>query len=344
MSTPAIAVRSAGLVTSIGLRTASACAALRCRLNNYLEISFVDHEKEPVTAAPVIWDGTGAGVSKLSHMAASAIRQALAMHAHVPLASTPLLLCVAEPGRVGRLNDLDSGLWSKLELQLGQELHADSRIVAEGQTGVASALTIAHDLLIAKGHEAVLIVAADTFVNQATITGYLDIRRLLATGIRAGFIPGEAAGALLVQRSDEQREVELIVLAQAIALESATRDSDLPRRGAGLSAAITRALGEAKVDSKAIHLCLSDANGEAYRFEELALALTRTRIASPLWLAAESVGETGSVAGCLQYAWLLQAQARNYLYANHTLCVSGNDSGMRTAQIVRCRYRSAYRN
>lgn len=343
MSAQAIAVRSAGLVTGVGFNTASACAAMRCRLNNFFELGFVDQEHEPLIGAPVPWDDNGPGVEKLSRMAASAICQALATGPHVSLAATPLLLCVAEPERLGRLKDLDSGLWRELEMQLGQKRHADSRMVAEGQTGVASALAIARDLLLGKGHEAVIIVAADTFINRGTIVGNLDAGRLLASGIRAGFIPGEAAGALLVLRSDRQRDVELILFGQGKALESANCDSDIPLRGDGLTAAIAQALAEAKVRADDIHLCLSDANGEAYRFEELALAQTRTRIATPLWLAAESVGETGSVVGCLQFAWLLQAQKKNYLHANYTLCLAGNDGGLRTAQIAAFRYSEAYR-
>jgi 3-oxoacyl-[acyl-carrier-protein] synthase-1 len=343
MSRPGIAIRCAGLVTSVGLDTASTCAALRTRQNNFIELAFVDQEHEPLIGAPVPWPGVGTGLDKLAQMAASAIRQALAADNQVALASTPLVLCVAELERAGRLTDLDTGVLSKLEQHFGHPVHADSTVVTAGQTGVATALELAYKLLLDKGHVAVLIVAADTFVNRSTIIHNLDERRLLATGVRAGFIPGEAAGALLVQRTNDERDVELQVFGAGMARELATRDSDAPLRGDGLTQAIERALKTAHAPTDELDLCVCDANGEHYRFEELALAQTRVRIATPLWLPAESLGETGSVVGCIQYAWLLEAQKKHYLPGNNALCLAGNDHGVRTAHIVAFEFSKQYR-
>ncbi|MDM5182293.1 hypothetical protein PO883_34600, partial [Massilia sp. DJPM01] len=221
MSRPRIAIRGAGLVTSVGLDTASACAALRTRQNNFVELAFVDQEHEPVIGASVPWPGLGTGLDKLAQMAVSAIRQALASDHRVAIASTPLLLCVAELERAGRLTELDTGIWSRLEQHFGHPVHADSTLIADGQTSVATALEIAYKLLFDKGHAAVLIVAADTFVNRGAIIHNLDKRRLLASGVRAGFIPGEAAGALLVQRTNDQCDVELQVFGAGMARELA---------------------------------------------------------------------------------------------------------------------------
>lgn len=343
MSSHYVAIRGAGLVTSVGLDTASACAALRCRLNNFIELGFIDHEHKPVIGAPVPWAGMGTGLDKLAQMAASAIRQALAADPHIALASTPLLLCLAEPGRAGRMADLDTGIVGKLEQQFAHPVHPESALLAEGQTGVASALHLARKFLFNKGHVAVLIVAADTFINRSAIVRNLDEQRLLASGIRAGFIPGEAAGALLVQRADSRRDVELVVFGQGAALEQAGRDSDLPLRADGLTAAIAHALKGANATSAELDLCVSDANGEHYRFDELALAQIRTQTATPLWLPAESLGETGSVVGCVQYAWLLEAQKKYYMPGNNALCLAGNDAGRRTAHIVAFEYSQPYR-
>ncbi len=87
---------------------------------------------------------------------------------------------------------------------------------------------------------------------------------------------------------------------------------------------------------------MSDASGEDYYFEELALAQQRTRLEAPLWLPAESVGETGSAAACIQIAWLLEARRQFYLPGNSALLLTSDDDGSRTATILAFQYSDAY--
>ena len=341
-STRQIAIAAVGLVTSVGLDSASSCAALRCRLNNFTELAFDDHDNEPVTGAPVPWPNLATGLDKLAHMAASAIRQALADHPAIDLTRTPLLLCVAERERSGRINDLDNALFSALTDQFNHPFHPDSGVMPSGQVGIALALDCARKLLYDKNHPAVVIVAADTLLNRATIIGNLDDERLLATDIRAGFIPGEAAGALLVKRCDQNIDVELLVFGIGIAQEKATRDSDLPLRAEGLTQAIKAALRQADATADELDLCIADVSGEDYDFEELALAQQRCGCALPLWLPAESLGKTGSVAGCIPFAWLLEARRKFYIPGNNALFLMSNDNGQRAAIIVAYQYSQAY--
>ena len=140
MSARQIAIAGAGLVSSIGLNSASTCAALRCRFNNFTELEFNDLDHEPVIGAPVPWLDKGAGIDKLAHMAAAAMRQVLVAHPTTNLADTPLLLCVAEPERTGRMADLERILLDTLEQQLGQPFHPDSKTIPAGQAAVALAL------------------------------------------------------------------------------------------------------------------------------------------------------------------------------------------------------------
>ena len=54
--------------------------------------------------------------------------------------------------------------------------------------------------------------------------------------------------------------------------EMATRDSDRPLRGDGLTAAIKAAFADAECDESAVQYRLADLTGEQYGFKEAALA------------------------------------------------------------------------
>lgn len=332
-----MSVSHAGLVTSVGLDVATTCAALRCRLNNFVELGFWDAENEPVIGAPVPWQSMGAGIDKLAQMTGSAIRQALAARPDIDLAQTPLLLCLAEPERVGRLPALDTGLFRRLEALLcgafHPAFHPSSACIAAGQTAVFLALKRAGELLD-EGHPAVLIAAADTLLNRATIEGHLEQERLLATDMRAGFIPGEAAGALLVTAADPTVDVELLLYGLGESTDEATRKNGLPPTGAGGAVAIAAALAAAGMDEQGIALCVSDVSGEDDYFMELTLAQQASGLAAPLWLPAESLGETGSVIGCIQLAWMFEALKKYYLPDNSQLLLTSNDNGHCTALVA----------
>ncbi len=342
MTVTTIHIASAGLVTSVGMTTASTCAALRCRLNNFAEIDFDDDENEPLIGAAVELNGTGSGIDKLAMMAVSAIRQALAPFPELALARLPVLLCIAEPSRCGRMGDLETRLRSGLESRLGHALDADTECIAAGQISVALALGRAQQLIDSTKQDAVLIVAADTYLNRATIMHHLEEKRLVATDIRAGFIPGEGAGALLVMRSDQRNGVELRVFGQAVATEPALRDNTVPLRADGLTQAVHTAVQAADATMDELSVLLADASGEDYAFEELGLMQQRTGATMPLWLPAETVGETGSVVGCLQIAWWMEARRKAYLTGNGALLTAGNDAGQRTAAVLAFHFSDAY--
>ena len=277
MSTRQLAIVNVGLVTSVGLNTANACAALRCRLNNFTELDYDDQDNEPVIGAPVPWGDMGSGIEKLAYMAGLALRQVLALYPNLDASNTPLILCSAEKQRIGRITDLDDALFTAIGDQFGHYFHADSVIIRAGQPATTAALKHARELLYDKHHQAVLIVAADTLLNRNTIMGSLEQERLLATDIRAGFIPGEAAGAMLVTRPDKNLDVQLLVFGIGTAKEAATIDSDLPLHANGLTKAIKAGLKEADASAEEIACCIADVSGEEYYFDELALVVRFTK-------------------------------------------------------------------
>src|SRR5688572_26843198 len=125
-----LSITATGMMTGVGLNAASSCAAIRCAVDRFAETRFRDKEGKWIIGCEVPMTPPSRGRDKILFMAHSAICECLATIRDVPLARIPLLLCLAEPSRPGRLADLDHSLLSDLEQLLGGKLNADSAIIA----------------------------------------------------------------------------------------------------------------------------------------------------------------------------------------------------------------------
>src|SRR5882762_1435816 len=138
MSGQALVVRGTGLVTSVGLSAPAACAAIRAKLTNPTETRFIGRAGERIMSHAVPLDQTLRGLAKLAHMAAMAAEECLADVPRDTWERIPILLCVAELNRPGRLDGLDDQLVIEVCARLGvARFSADSGVVAQGRVGVA---------------------------------------------------------------------------------------------------------------------------------------------------------------------------------------------------------------
>ena len=81
------------------------------------------------------------GLTKLAKMAAMAIDEALARRAaETSGVGMPLLLCVAEPERPGRIDGWTTSLFAQIQSELGVSFAPQSAVVPHGRVGVAVAL------------------------------------------------------------------------------------------------------------------------------------------------------------------------------------------------------------
>src|SRR5687768_1616039 len=102
-----IAIKASGMVTAVGLDAPSSCAAIRCAIDNFSETRFMDKGGEWILGAQVALGQPWRGLAKLVHMVVPAIKECLAHIGSVRADQIPLLLCVAEKERPGRLEGLD---------------------------------------------------------------------------------------------------------------------------------------------------------------------------------------------------------------------------------------------
>ena len=274
-----IAILGSGMVTGVGLSAPASCAAIRCAIDNFSETRFMDNGGEWIIGSQVPLEKPWRGLSKLVHMAVPAIRECLVQTNGARPGSIPLLLCVAEEERPGRLQGLNDELFHLIENELGMRFHPASGTIPRGHTAGALAMIEARRLIYEEGVRYCIIAGVDSLLVAATLAAYQDSNRLLTSNNSNGFIPGEAGCAVLVgapEQSSRGGQKNLLCLGIGTGHEPATLQSEQPLRADGLVQAFRAAFAEAGQTIADVDYRITDANGEQYWFKEAALAVTRT--------------------------------------------------------------------
>lgn len=337
MSGP-VGIVAAGMVTGVGLSAPASCAAIRCGINNFKETRFVARSGDWIIGSEVPLEEPWRGLRKLSKMAASAVRECLEIAKPRADVLLPLILCLAEEDRPGRLPGLGGPLLLDIERELGVKFHPQSSVIEQGRVGGAIALLRAQKLLQEQRHPQVIVAAVDSYLSGATLAAFEQGDRLLTAVNSNGFIPGEAAAALLLGQASADGSMALTCRGLGFARESATIESDRPLRGDGMVEATKVALAAAGITLGQVDHRISDVSGEQYRFNELALALTRIlrerKPAIGIWHPADCIGEAGAAALPVMLGVLHQAARKRYLPGPVFLAQLSNDDDKRAAVIL----------
>jgi 3-oxoacyl-[acyl-carrier-protein] synthase-1 len=338
MTTMPIAITSSGLITSVGLSAPASCAAIRAKISNAIETSYIDSAGEWIMAHQVPLSEPLRGRTKLAKMAALAIEECLADVPRDHWRNIPLFLCVAESERPGRIEGLDDLLLDEVQQELAAVFAEQSMVIPRGRVSTVIALARARASITDEGMSSVLIAATDSLVNWPTLRAYEEGDRLLTAENSNGFMPGEGAGALLIEPAVKQKE-HLVCGGIGFADESANFESGQPLCGEGLTRAIQFALAEAGCAIQDIDFRVTDIGGEQYYFKEASLAVARLlrvhKQEFDLWHAAECVGEVGAVSGIVGLASASAACSKGYAPGPALLWHSANDAGQRAAAVFR---------
>ncbi|HXF46507.1 MAG TPA: hypothetical protein VNK91_10355, partial [Burkholderiaceae bacterium] len=242
-----------------------------------------------------------------------------------------------ERERPGRFDGLDDRLFIDIAAALHVRFAPTSRVIAQGRVSVAVALAHARRLINEQNVPRVLIAATDTLLTWPTLSHYERNDRLLTARNSNGFMPGEGAGALLIEAP--AGGAELLCTGIGFGVESAHIDAGEPLRADGLTAAIKAALADAGVEMHDLDFRITDIAGEQYYFKEASLALSRTlrkrKEEFDLWHPAESMGESGAVAGIAIIGLAEAACRKGYAPGRGVLAHLAADTGARAAIALR---------
>ena len=330
----AVAIHACGMTTAIGLTAPAAAAAQRARLSRFEETHFISSSGEFMIGAEVPLDPPRRGRARLAALLAGPLRECFAACPDVAPDTIPVLLCLAEKDRPGRLAGLETLLHEALQ-SIGVVPHPSCGVISYGRVSGLVALRDARKLIEA-GAPRVVIAGADSFLIAGTLAAFDAEDRVLTAANSNGFPAGEAGAAVLVgPPGGDGLRLEGI----GFGTEAAHILSGEPLRADGLSTAIRGALAEAGRDFAEVDYRIADLNGEQYYFKEAALAMQRImrtkRDAMDLWTPASEYGATGAASFPLMLGTALMAARKAYAPGPVVLLQTSDDDGRRGAAIFR---------
>lgn len=333
----AMLVKTAGACCAVGYTLAAASCAIRAGMDNFQESDFVDHENEPLKVARLPYDNDW-GTERLAVIAKKALKDCLKTVQDFQPAQTAMILMAAEQGRPHTATERYNEIWYACTADFTEPFHPSSAINPQGRAGIGSALKLAQKLLTERTVQRVLILGVDSFLNSATISHYLAAERLLTLANSDGFIPGEGAGAILLELP-QAGGVGLHITGGAISKEEAIFPGGKPNLAIGLTQAMRQACEAANIRPSELKFRMSDQNGEQYFAKEMANAYTRLmadeNVFLPMMHIADCVGETGAAVAVLSIAFQKTVMPRADGPGRVGLLHFGNDNGLRAALILR---------
>jgi 3-oxoacyl-[acyl-carrier-protein] synthase I len=336
VSTPPLGILGCGMMTGVGLTAEASCTAIRCAIDNFQETRFIDGGGEWIIGSEVPLEEPWRGIPKLARLLAGPLRECLDLIPDVPPEGIPVLLCVAEEDRPGRLEGLGDPLFFETCELLGVRFHEKSRVIAQGRVGGAVALHHASRLIYEEGFRHVIVAGVDSYLVAGTLDAYEERERLLTPDNSDGFIPGEAGGALLVVPPGAGKG--LVCLGMGFAVEPATIESEEPVRADGLTKAISDALTAAGLSMGDLDYRITDIGGEQYQFNEAALAearlLRQHKEEFDIWHPADCIGEVGAASLPCILGVTIHASGKGYACGPRAIAHLGNDDGKRAALVL----------
>jgi 3-oxoacyl-[acyl-carrier-protein] synthase-1 len=336
---PGLDIVSVGMVTAVGLDAPSSCAAMRARLDGFQETRFLGLGGNWLIGAPVPLPRNWIGQKRMVHLAAGAVADALAA-APGAEADMALILCLAEDTRPGRPVTDPEAFLRDLAAIVSLPARTRTQLIAHGRPSGFVALDRARKLLAegAAGH--VLILGVDSYLTVAGLAHYFAAKRVLGPENPNGFIPGEAAAAVVVGSNGALRLTGLgLARERAFIYNGLAEDGmHLPLRGDGMTAAYKAAMDAADVDLAHVEYRISDLIGEQFFFKQSTLAslrLERGRIPfQDFWSPGENLGNVGAAVVPVMIGMALAAAVKGYAPGAPVLIEASGDDGACGAAVL----------
>jgi len=343
MSETEMVISGAGMVSPVGLTMAETCASVRAGINRFKEFEDYIPEMETLDPEPPL-PMKGSRVStigprddRVMSLLLAALRD-LVRNARVTrsmMSQATLYVALPPADRAGRGPDRrDESLRRYLRNALGCD-PARIKLFPGGHTASARALEAA--AAGAAGATTPSIVAGvDSYHDAGTLAWLDETGRMRSMKNPEGFLPGEAAAAILLEPRSAAGARGARALAAVRGTGSAREanpfESDLPSSGKGLAAAIRAAAGNG---GEPVAWVACDLNGERYRHHEWGLCQVKLRSALAtsvrVWHPADCLGDVGAASACVLLGLTARAFERAYAPAPECIVWTASDDGERAA-------------
>lgn len=337
---------SLGACTSIGRNALSTCAAVRAGISGFREHPYmVDSASKPMRAAIVPWlDVEFLGTPRLEQLLIGAVDEAMLplvdLVGKVPKMAIALALPAPRPG-------VSTELIAEMNSLLSRYYRSTFPIVTCFPNGHAGGLLALHAALVSLKHgacDACIVAGVDSYLDPDALEWLDENDQLHGGGLLNnawGFVPGEAAGALLLTTSITASQFGLLPMTEVLAVGFASEQMRIKTETVCIGVGLTEAFRQvfaAVTDSAQVTDIYCDMNGEPYRADEFGFATIRTaasfvdsgRFEAP----ADCWGDVGAASGPLLTCLSVVASQKGYAHGSKSLVWASSEGGERAAALL----------
>ncbi|HYO53821.1 hypothetical protein [Archangium sp.] len=310
------AITGLGMCSSLGL-VIDACAAARAGLRRAAELDFMEVDEDTLESAL----GPGPSIPPAAAFAGEEDLSAEAL-LRATLHSLPeRLLAGALPGT--RLQTI--------ELSCG------------GPAAFARLLQRAHHLLTTRTVERCIVGGLDSLVHGDALLAARELGLVRNPNSPIGFLPGEAAGFLLLETVRTARargaRIEAHLGPVAFAEEDFDRFSRVAPSGKALQAAISTCFQQWGAQGAEVGVAVVNLNGDTFRSRDFGSALVRMAAAGlptgfRTVLPVDSFGELGAATGPVSLCLAVRSLVRRYARTQNLLVLLLDERRLRSALLV----------
>jgi 3-oxoacyl-[acyl-carrier-protein] synthase-1 len=334
-----------GAVSCVGRDALSTAAAVRAGVSGFVRHPVMaDVEGRPVQVAMCPW---------MHHRVPAAQRMIEALRSAVA-ESMRVISGAANQAKIGLLVNLppqrpglpvDVAAYAQTELTRAFPKRFSRIACAQrGHAGVLMAVASALASLRDGSMDACVVCGTDSYMNLETLEWLEETEQFHGTGARNnawGFVPGEAAGALLVTLAPIAERLGLKPIARVLSVGLGTEEHLIRTEsvclGRGVTTAFRQALAPLPEDVRITDV-FCDMNGEPYRADEYGFAITRTRerfeSPSEFIAPADCLGDVGAASGAMLLVLATLAQRKGYARGPLALVWASSDAGERGAALL----------
>lgn len=339
-------VAALGASTPLGRDAWASAAAVRAGISAFVEHPYmIDSAGVPMRVAVAPWlDPALGGSERFQALLFPAIKQALApLEAHVGRSLRVALSLGLPAPRPG----LDANLERALALAMRDHFPGRFAALASfpvGHAGGLLALDAALVSLARSAFDVCVVAGVDSYIEPETLEWLETQEQLHSAGTLNnawGFIPGEAAGALLLVRRETAEQLGLTSLARVLGVGKATEANRIKTATVCIGEGLTTAFRSALVHLPPGHTISDvycDMNGEPYRADEYGFCALRTKEAfeavSEFVAPADCWGDVAAAGGPLHVMLAAVAGAKSYAKGALAMAWSSAEGGERCAALL----------